>query len=124
MEGERDGFNDKGMLTYDRQTKKDAFYFYKAQWNKEPMAYITSRRYAERDTAVVDIKAYTTSPYLTLYVNGRKVGKAVTDKMHRAIWTSVALQEGENRIRIEGKASGKKVCDECVWHYVNVDYSL
>lgn len=117
MEGEHDGFNDKGMLTYDRQIKKDAFYFYKAQWNKEPMAYITSRRYTQRDTAVVDIKAYTNSPCLTLYVNDKKVGKTTTDKMHRAVWTSVVLREGDNMIRIEGKASGQEVHDECVWHY-------
>ena len=117
MEGEHDGFNDKGMLTYDRRIKKDAFYFYKAQWNKEPMVYITSRRYTQRDTAVVDIKAYTNSPCLTLYVNDKKVGKTTTDKMHRAVWTSVVLREGDNRIRIEGKASGQEVHDECVWHY-------
>lgn len=117
MEGARDGFNDKGMLTYDRNIKKDAFYFYKAQWNNAPMAYITSRRYMERDTAEIDIKAYTNAPSLTLYVNGKKVGMAVTDKMHRAIWTSVVLQEGNNNIRIEGKSAGKFVSDECVWRY-------
>lgn len=117
MEGARDGFNDKGMLTYDRNIKKDAFYFYKAQWNNTPMAYITSRRYTERNTAEIDIKAYTNAPSLTLYVNGKKVGMAVTDKMHRAIWTSVVLQEGNNNIRIEGKSAGKFVSDECVWHY-------
>ena len=38
------GINDKGMVTEDRKTRKDAFYFYKANWNPEPMVYLTSRR--------------------------------------------------------------------------------
>ena len=42
------GRNDKGLVTADRKTKKDAFYFYKANWSEEPVLYITSRRYTER----------------------------------------------------------------------------
>ena len=37
-----------GLLTYDRQVPKDAFYFYKAQWNPEPMVHICSKRDTER----------------------------------------------------------------------------
>ena len=44
-EGDRDGVNDKGLVTGDRKTRKDAFYFYKANWNPEPMVYITSREH-------------------------------------------------------------------------------
>ena len=44
-EGDKGGINDKGMVTYDRLIKKDAFYFYKANWTNTPFAYITSRRF-------------------------------------------------------------------------------
>ena len=40
-EGGVPGRNDKGLVTYDRKIKKDAFYFYKANWSDEPVLYIT-----------------------------------------------------------------------------------
>jgi beta-galactosidase len=45
-------------VSYDRKTKKDAFYFYKANWSDEPTLYITSRRFTERTNAVTDVKVY------------------------------------------------------------------
>jgi beta-galactosidase len=48
MEGDLIDTNDKGLVTFDRQTKKDAFYFYKANWSAEPVLYIAGRRYADR----------------------------------------------------------------------------
>ena len=43
MEGDRSGINDKGLVTHDRKIKKDAYYFYRANWNPEPMIYIAGR---------------------------------------------------------------------------------
>lgn len=34
-EGDRDGVNDKGLVTFDRKFRKDSFYFYKANWNED-----------------------------------------------------------------------------------------
>ena len=45
-EGDRDGINDKGLVTHDRKTKKDAYYFYRSNWNPEPMVYIAGKRAA------------------------------------------------------------------------------
>lgn len=114
-EGEHDGFNDKGLITYDRSIKKDAFYFYKANWNPEPMAYISMRRFTERTEAVTDVRVYTNLPKVTLYVNDKKVGQLKPDEIHRALFNGVTLQPGENRIRVEGKAGKQIVSDECVW---------
>lgn len=47
-EGDRPGINDKGLVTHNRKVKKDAFYFYKANWNPEPMVYIAGRRSVNR----------------------------------------------------------------------------
>ncbi len=38
-EGGTPGINDKGMVTYDRTIKKDAFYYYKAQWSKLALSF-------------------------------------------------------------------------------------
>jgi beta-galactosidase len=47
-EGDHNGRNDKGMVTYDRSTRKDAFYMYKANWSQDPFVHITSRRFTLR----------------------------------------------------------------------------
>ena len=114
-EGELDGINDKGLLTYDRKTKKDAFFFYKANWNPEPMLYITSRRYTERTEPSTDIKVYSNLKEVTLYVNDKKVGKMKPDPLKRIIWKDVKLSPGKNMIRIEGKNGKQNLTDKCEW---------
>lgn len=114
-EGDTPGVNDKGMVTYDRKIRKDAFFFYKANWNPEPMLHLCSKRFAVRDSAVTDIKAYTNLREAVLYVNGRKIGKARPDGVKRAVWRGVELSPGENTVRVTAR-SGKTVLeDTCVW---------
>ncbi|HTO93854.1 MAG TPA: glycoside hydrolase family 2 TIM barrel-domain containing protein, partial [Bacteroidota bacterium] len=56
-EGEHPGRNDKGLVTYDRRVKKDAYFWYRANWNPEPMVYITGRRFSPRGSPC-DVKVY------------------------------------------------------------------
>lgn len=69
-EGGKHGENQKGLVTFDRRTKKDAFYLYKAAWNKEPMVHICGSRYIDRAEAVTEIKVYSNAEEVSLYVNG------------------------------------------------------
>ena len=115
-EGEKDGFNDKGLITYDRSTKKDAFWFYKANWNPEPMIYIASRRFTDRTEALTDVRVYTNLREVTLYINGKKIGKMKPDSIRRALFNGVTLQPGQNVIRVEGKSGKQFVSDECTWN--------
>src|SRR5699024_6993818 len=48
--------NCKGLVTYDRQIKKDAFYYYKAQWSNEPFVKITESRFVNREKDQISIK--------------------------------------------------------------------
>ncbi|MDO4336788.1 MAG: glycoside hydrolase family 2 TIM barrel-domain containing protein [Eubacteriales bacterium] len=74
-EGGKHGENQKGLVTFDRKTKKDAFYLYKAAWNKtEKFVHICGRRYADRMEDVTEIKVYSNQPQVTLYVDGKKAG--------------------------------------------------
>src|ERR1022692_4801691 len=57
-EGDHLGRNDKGLVTYDRKTKKDAFYFYKANWSSDPVIYITDRRFTPRKVGDGPVKVY------------------------------------------------------------------
>ncbi len=69
-EGGAHGVNQKGLVTMDRQVKKDAFYLYKAHWSREPFVHLCGRRYRERAEAVTEIKVYTNAPQVELYVDG------------------------------------------------------
>lgn len=110
-EGDRDGMNDKGMVSYDRAAKKDIYYFYKAQWNPEPMVYITDRRFIDRHNSPTDIKVYSNLPEATLYINGKKVATRKADDIHRIIFKDVKLEEGSNHIEVKAG----NLHDECMW---------
>ncbi len=69
-EGGVAGRNNKGLVTMDRQIKKEAFFVYKAYWSKEPFVYLCGRRYARRTGETTRIKVYSNQPQVSLYVNG------------------------------------------------------
>lgn len=71
-EGGKHGENQKGLVTFDRQLKKDAFYLYKAYWNKtEPFIHLCSGRYIDRTENVTEIKAYSNQSSVELLVDGK-----------------------------------------------------
>lgn len=72
-EGGKHGENQKGLVTFDRKTKKDAFYLYKAAWNKtENFVHLCGSRYADRTEDVTEIKVYSNQPEVTLLVDGKE----------------------------------------------------
>lgn len=114
-EGSQPGLNDKGLVTRNRQIKKDAFYFYKANWSDEPVLYITSRRFTERTNAVTDVKIYSNAKTAALFINGVSQGQqgGVTGGVF--VWKNVALTPGENKIAATAAINGRPVTDACVW---------
>ena len=115
-EGDTMGINDKGLLTYDKKTKKDAFYFYKANWNaNEPTLYITDRRNTLRHLAVTNIKVYSTFPYVELFLNKKSLGRKSPDDLKRIVWQNVNLQYGINTIEVKAGKKGNEMTDSCVW---------
>ena len=70
-EGGKHGENQKGLVTFDRQTKKDAFYLYKAAWNKEtPFVHLCGQRYVNRCEEETEVKLYSNQEHIALYVDG------------------------------------------------------
>ena len=74
-EGGKHGENQKGLVTFDRKLKKDAFYLYKAAWNKEEaFVHLCGSRYAKRAEAETEVKVYSNQSEVSLYVDGRLIG--------------------------------------------------
>lgn len=74
-QGGEPGMNHKGLVTFDRKTKKDSFYLYKAWWSDEAFVHICSKRFVERTGSTATIKVYSNQSTVALYVNGNKVGE-------------------------------------------------
>jgi beta-galactosidase len=107
-EGDAPGRNDKGLISYDRVTKKDAFYWYKANWSEEPLVYITSRRFNPRTTPNIDIKVYSNLETVTLTVNGTPL-PAQTSANHIFRWAAVPLELGGNQVQALGSNASNTV---------------
>ena len=93
-QGGEPGMNHKGLVTFDRKTKKDSFYLYKAYWTKEPMVHICGKRYEFRPEKYTTVKVYSSCPRVTLYAGGKKVAEQTGDK----VFTFQVLLEGETQI--------------------------
>lgn len=74
-QGGEPGMNHKGLVTFDRKTKKDSFYLYKAWWSDEAFVHICSKRFVERTGSTSTVKVYSNQSTVALYVNGNKVGE-------------------------------------------------
>ena len=74
-EGGENGQNHKGLMTFDRKYKKDAFYAYKAWLNPEPMIHLCGKRYIDRVEDVTRVTVYSNLPEVELFANGVSLGR-------------------------------------------------
>jgi beta-galactosidase len=110
-EGDSPGRNDKGLVTYDRGTRKDAYYWYQANWSRAPVLYITGRRHVERPTATATVKVYSNLDAVQLEVNSVTHETLVRpDRLF--LWTDIPLRSGTNRIEVRGTRGEDAYFDE------------
>lgn len=114
-EGDRPGVNDKGLVTHDRKIKKDAYYFYRANWNPEPMVYIAGRRNVDRVKPLVDVQVFSNVEEVRLIVNGRLCGKMKPDGLKVCLFKDVPLRKGSNEIEVRAGDGKKQLIDRCTW---------
>jgi beta-galactosidase len=110
-EGDTAGRNDKGLVTYDRQVRKDAFYFYKASWTTNPMVYITGHTFTNRTTNIT-AKVYANCDTVQLFVNGFAQG-SVANTNCTFHWPVVL--SGTNTVQAIGIKGGIQVTDTLIW---------
>ena len=101
-QGGEPGMNHKGLVTFDRKTRKDSFYIYKAWWSDEPFVHICSKRFVDRTQNEIEVKVYSNQKQVTLYANGEKL----------------AEQEGEHifrfRVKLDGEVKVQAVAGDCI----------
>ena len=114
-EGDRPGINDKGLVTHDRKIKKDAYYFYRANWNPEPMIYIAGRRNVNRVKPLVDVQVFSNVEEVILIVNDCQCGKMKPDSLKVCLFKDVPLRKGRNEIEVRANDSKKQLIDRCTW---------
>jgi len=115
-EGDLTDINDKGLVSYDRLTRKDAFYFYRANWSSQPTLHLVGRRYVDRPYGVVDVKAYSNAARVRLRLNGENQG-VVPCKGGVCLWHAVRLQPGPNELLATADIAGTTLSDSIPWTY-------
>lgn len=112
--------NLKGLVTFDRQTKKDSYYWYKANWSQQPVLYLTQRRNRQRERRVTSITVYSNIGQPRVYLNCTEltaIRRGYTD-VHYII-DNVELAEGINKIRTTATFEGKEYSDEMEWVFTD-----
>lgn len=116
--GSVDARNMKGMMTFDRKIKKDSYFWYKANWSKEPVLYMTQRRNVLRERKETSVTVYSNIGTPKVYLNGRElsgVRKGYTDVHY--IFDKVLLDDGKNVLQAVVTHQGKEYTDEMEWEY-------
>lgn len=106
-QGGEPGMNHKGLVTFDRKTRKDSFYIYKAYWSKEKFVHIAGKRFANRTGSSTTVKVYTNCGSVELYQNGKKVECKKVKDGHVFIF-KIRMQPENNLRAVSGDCT-----DEC-----------
>jgi beta-galactosidase len=108
--------NLKGLVTYDRKVRKDAFWWYKANWSSDPVLYIAGRRDSIREKSITTVKVFAHMDQVTLKVNGKPLpaphqGSTKADY----VFEHVHLKKGKNIIEATGVYQGLTYHDSITW---------
>ena len=111
--------NYKGLVSFDRKLKKDGFYWYKANWSKEPVLYIKQRRMINRGNEITPITVYSNRGEPTLIINGQTIkGAKIGQTNVHYIFENVKLKLGKNTVEAKViQKDGKVLTDTIEWNY-------
>ena len=101
-QGGEPGMNHKGLVTFDRKTKKDSFYLYKAWWSEENFVHICSKRFTDRTEKEIEVKVYSNQNTVALYADGKKLAEQTGEHIFRF------------RVPLHGKVELRAVAGDCI----------
>ena len=106
-EGGKHGENQKGLVTFDRSLRKDAFYLYKAAWNRtESFVHLCGKRYVNRCETETEIKVYSNQAEVSLYVDDM----LIETQRGKTVFSFRIPLLGEHLIRAEAGACCDSMC--------------
>lgn len=111
--GTNAGVDNRGLISYDREIRKDAFYFYKANWSSEPFVYIADKEYETSGEEKTNIKVYSNCDKVRLYVNGKDYGSTKVEN-GVFLWKNIPLINGSNLIYVNAPGFGNDISDQCI----------
>ncbi len=114
-QGGEPGMNHKGLVTFDRKTKKDSFYLYQAYWSTEPVVHICSKRFRERSRKQITVKVYSSLPEVSLYRNGKLLEKKQGDKVFT--FTVNLDKNSDTKIKASAETAQGTVTDSAVFRW-------
>ena len=117
-EGGVKGRNNKGLITYDRKIKKDAFYLYKAHWSDEKFVHITGKRFVDRTDDTITIKVYSNCNEVNLSVNGGET-TTLTSEDKIFVFENISLKEGINEVKILANDGNNSLQDVAMFNKVD-----
>jgi beta-galactosidase len=97
-EGGSKGMNNKGLVTFDRSIKKDAFYYYQARWTQTPMLHLTQKRFIDRANETIELKAYSNLKSVSFVLNDQPI-ETVTSN-NSVFNCKVTLKPGINTVKV------------------------
>lgn len=110
--------NMKGLVTFDRKVKKDSYFWYKANWSKDPVLFLTQRRNWDREKKETSVTVYSNIGTPKVYLNGKELSgihEGYTP-VHYII-DNVTLENGKNIVKTVVVKDGKTYEDEIEWMY-------
>lgn len=110
--------NMKGLVTFDRKIKKDSYFWYKANWSKEPVLFLTQRRNWDREKKETSVTVYSNIGTPKVYLNGKELAgiREGYTPVHYII-DNVTLDMGKNIVKTVVVKDGKTYEDEIEWMY-------
>lgn len=119
-EGGVQGRNNKGLVSFDRKTKKDAFYMYKAFWSNERFVHIEGGRYTMRTIGKHSFRIISNCDEVTLKCSRYKK----TLKGSRVFtFEDVPIKQGGNKVTVTADGVEEAIVFEGVESYPK-EYSL
>ena len=108
----------KGLVTFDRKIKKDSYFWYKANWSKEPVLYLTQRRNWDREKKETSVTVYSNIGTPKVYLNGKELTgiREGYTPVHYII-DNITLDMGKNIVKTVVVKDGKTYEDEIEWVY-------
>ena len=94
------GISHRGLVTFDRKDKKDAYYLYRSLWNKKtPTLHISNKRHNIRQDSVQVVKFYSSAPQKPLLIVNKDT-VATREYAPCQFISDTIIMHGTNRIKV------------------------